>query len=306
MHKTVLAVACVLCWLLSSAQISSKKVFSFGGFPSTEHAMVKEKVNALTPFKLVGGLIFVEAMHDGHVSSYILDTGAPGLILNSKIDHIKKENIHVASGLTGNTRIGEYNINEFKILNITKRDFQAFQMDLEHIEDEILHRFSGLVGGDMFDNTILILDYQKQLWGTVNKIKSRKIACSIAFTQQEHFIIVEIELAGEKMRMILDTGAEISLLDEASMHQIRKSALKKAGSTSIQSASRDNRATQNVNAHKFHMQKHVEKHHEFSVLDFNFINEGLDEKINGLIGFPFFKDKKIGFDFPNGLIHIYK
>lgn len=306
MNKSVLAIACVLCWLSMSAQISSKKVFSFGGFPSTEDATLKENANAMTPFKLVGGLIFVEAMHDGHVSSYILDTGAPGLILNNKIDSINEENTHVASGLTGNTSIGEYRINEFKILNITKRDFQAFQMDLEHIEDEILHRFSGLVGGDLFDNTILVLDYKKQEWGTVNKVKPRKIARSIPFIQQEHFIIVEIELAGEKLRMILDTGAEISLLDEVSMQQIRKSALKKAGSTSIQSASRDNKATRNVNAHKFYMYKHVEKNHEFSVLDFNFINEGLEETINGLIGFPFFKNKKIGFDFPAGMIHIYK
>jgi len=306
MSKIIFASALLLCCISLSAQTPSKKVLSFGAISPKEMKANAKEGNSLAEFKLVGGLIFVEGEHNGEKASYILDTGAPGLILNSKIIKEDFEDTYIASGLTGNTSIAEFTIDEFKILDITKSDFRAYQMDLEHIEDEILHRFAGLVGGDLFDNTTLMLDYRKQMWGTVGDLSAREIKYSIPFTQEEHFIVVEIEIAGQALRMILDTGAEISILDKAASKQIRKSALKPTGSTSIQSASRANTATNNVNIHKFKMDKLNEKNHEFSVLNFDFINEGMEEKLDGLIGFPFFDGKKVAFDFVNGMLYIFK
>ena len=306
MNKSFLAIACVLCWLSASAQFSSKKVFSFGALSTSERIGVLVDADVLTPFKLVGGLAFVEGVHNGETSSYILDTGAPGLILNSKLDDAQLQDLYIASGLTGNTSIGEYVIDEFQILNITKQEFLAHQMDLEHIEDEILHRFSGLVGNDIFDQSILILDYKNQLWGTVQEVPSKRIDVSIPFALQEHFIVVEVEIGGRDLRMILDTGAEINILDGISSVYLKQKLLKDSGVTSIQSASSDSTESKNVNVSKFHVSKHVERNQEFSILDFDFINEGLTQKLDGLLGYPFLEGKKIAIDFPARQIHIYK
>ncbi len=306
MNKSLLALACLLCWLNITAQITSKKVFSFGAIPSVDKPGLTSDDDELIPFKLVGGLTFVNGAHNGVASTYILDTGAPGLILNNKLDKTQLDDLYIASGLTGNTSIGEYIVDEFKILNITKQEFLAHQMDLEHIEDEILHRFSGLVGGDIFDQSILVLDYENQLWGIVKEIPKKEIDKSIPFTLEEHFIVVEIKIGKQNLRMILDTGAEISILDGLSASYLRERSLKDSGITSIQSASSDNTETKNVSVQKFIMDKHVERNHEFSILDFNFINEGLSEKLDGLIGFPFLEGKKVAIDFPSRQIHIYK
>lgn len=306
MNKSLLALACMLCWLVSSAQFSSKKVFSFGAIPSVDKVGLVSNENVLTPFELVGGLAFVEGIHNGKRSTYILDTGAPGLILNSKLDEMQIGDLYIASGLTGNTSIGEYVVDEFKILNITKQGLLAHQMDLEHIEDEILHRFAGLVGSDIFDQSILILDYENKLWGTVSEAPIKRIDVSIPFTLQEHFIVIEIKIGGQDLRMILDTGAEISILDGKSTVYFKKKSLKDSGITSIQSASSENTETKNVSVNKFFMGKHVERNHEFSILDFDFINEGLSQKLDGLIGYPFLEGKKIAIDFPARKIHIYK
>lgn len=306
MLKSVLATACTILWLSVSAQITSKTVFSLGAIDADEKFISIDEVNSFAPFKMVGGLVFVNGLYNGQEGSFILDTGAPGLILNSKLKKDEIDEMYIASGLTGNTSIGEMTIDEFRILNIIKSDFQAFQMDLEHIEDEILHRFSGLVGVDIFSNSILVLDYKSQMWGTVPTVNKSEIKSTIPFTMREHFIIVDIVVSGHSYSMIMDTGAEINIIDRASSRAIKKSNLKKAGTTSIQSASRDHLASSNVKLQKFHMQKHVEKGQEFSVIDFDFINEGLFEKLDGLIGYPFFEDKKVAFDFKEGVIYIYK
>ena len=296
----------MLLWLSASAQISSKKVFSFGAIPSTDRTEAVISEDVLTPFKLVGGLTFVKGVQNGKKATYILDTGAPGLILNNKIDEKDIDDLYIASGLTGNASIGESLIEEFKILDITRQEFLAHQMDLEHIEDEILHRFAGLVGSDIFSQSILILDYENQLWGTASKSPKKRIDVSVPFTMQEHFIVIEIEIGGRALRMILDTGAEISILDGMSTLYLKKKALKDSGVTSIQSASSENTESKNVSVNKFSMGKHVERNHEFSILDFDFINEGLDQKLDGLIGYPFLEGKKIAIDFPARQIHIYK
>lgn len=305
MNKSFLALVCLLCWLSASAQISSKKVFSFGAIPN-EKFEVLESADILTPFKLVGGLAFVEGVHNGQRSTYILDTGAPGLILNNKLNESNIDDLYIASGLTGNTSIGEYIVDEFKILNITKESLLAHQMDLEHIEDEILHRFAGLVGSDIFNNSILILDYKNRLWGTTKEAPTKRIDATIPFTLQEHFIVVEMELGGRKLRMILDTGAEINILDGMSTSHVKKKLVKDLGVTSIQSASSDNTESKNISVSKFFLGKHVERNHEFSILDFDFINEGLTKKLDGLIGYPFLEGKKIAIDFTARMIHIYK
>jgi len=197
-------------------------------------------------------------------------------------------------------------IDEFKILNIVKNNFQAYQMDLEHIEDEILHRFSGLVGADLFGNSILVLDYQNQEWGVVSEVDKSMVKSIIPFTKRDHFIVVDIKVAGKTYKMIMDTGAEINIFDWNTSRNIKKSRLKKSGSSSVQSASRDHQSTSNVRLQKFFMDNHVEKGLDFSVMPFDFINEGSSDKLDGLIGFPFFESKKIAFNFISGLMYIYK
>ena len=230
---------------------------------------------------------------------------APGLILNNQFD-LNVESSYIASGLTGNASIDEFTVDEFQILDIVKRDFVAYQMDLAHIEDEILHRFSGLIGSDIFDQSILVLDYQTQVWGTVGALDISKIETCIPFMMGDHFIIIDIKVAGDKYSMILDTGAEINILDLDTAEQIKKSKMKNIGTTNIQSASRDHQSTKSVKLQKFQLGKHSERNQEFSIMSFDFINEGLDYTIDGLIGYPFFEGKKIALDFHTGTLHVYK
>ena len=307
MLKSVLAAACALMWLSVYAQNpTSKSVLSFNGIAKEDIATSNILSARFSPFNLVGGLMFVDANFNGESGTYILDTGAPGLILNNQIEIEPSESSYIASGLTGNASIDEFTVDEFKILDIVKKDFLAYQMDLAHIEDEILHRFSGLIGSDIFDQSILVLDYKEQMWGTVNEVEPALIASSYPFLMQDHFIIISIQVGGDKYSMILDTGAEINILDTDTALQIKKSKMKKIGTTNVQSASREHQTTQSIKLHKFQMGKHTERNQEFSIMPFDFINDGLDFGIDGLIGFPFFDGKKLALDFKTGTLHVFK
>jgi predicted aspartyl protease len=307
MLKSVLAAACAIMWLTVSAQFpTGKNVLSFGGIESDDALITNSTSSNFAPFKLVGGLMFVDANFNGQSGTYILDTGAPGLILNNMVEVSESDASYIASGLTGSASIDEFTVDEFKILDIVKTDFVAYQMDLEHIEDEILHRFSGLIGSDIFEQSILVLDYQKQVWGTMGELATESIEVSVPFSMRDHFIIIDIKVGGEKYKMILDTGAEINILGTKTAEEIKKSKMKDVGTTNVQSASPDHQNTKSVRLQKFQIGKHTERNKEFSILPFDFINDGLDYHIDGLIGYPFFQDKKVALNFKTGTLHILK
>ncbi len=256
----------------------------------------------LSTFQLVGGLVFVDAFMDGKKAKFILDTGSPGLIINQKPQDYSEQ--FIASGLTGNTSIGETTISEFKILNITKSNYQAYQMDLGHIENEILHKFNGLVGQDVFNNSILVLDYPNKKWGVSSELSLDESWYSISFELVEHFVVIEVIIDDKINRIVIDTGAEINLLDKKTYHSLNRNAILSSSELSIQGASLENVGSPCAVLDKIGIGTKSFSDQTFSIIDFSYINEGIENPFDGLLGYPFFEDKKVAIDFKRQLLHI--
>ncbi len=260
--------------------------------------------NTFDNFQLVGGLVFVEGEMEGKKAKFILDTGSPGLILNKKPQ--KHSEQYVAAGLTGNTSIGETIVSELRILNITKSNFTAYQMDLAHIENEILHKFDGLIGGEVFADGILYLDYKNQKWAVIDEIDESEKILEISFELVEHFLVLKVEVDHKERRFVMDTGAEINLMDEKVFRALTKEMIKSSSELAIQGASQENIGSPCAVLDAIYINEQEFAEQTFSIVDFGFINEGLKEPFDGLIGFPFFQDKKIAFDFKSEKIYLWE
>lgn len=253
-------------------------------------------------FDLVGGLVFVDALMDGEKTKFILDTGSPSLIINQKPQDFSEQ--FIASGLTGNASIGETTISEFKILSIIKSNYQAYQMDLGHIENEILHKFNGLVGQDVFKNSVLILNYNEKKWGVRNKFEADESWSKVNFELVEHFVIINLDIDDRNHRMVIDTGAEINLLDKKAYRALNKKVITSSSELSVQGASIENVGSPCAVLDKITLNEEKYFDQTFSIIDFSFINEGIDDPFDGLLGFPFFEDKEIAIDFKNQVLYL--
>ena len=253
-------------------------------------------------FDLVGGLVFVDAIMNGSKAKFILDTGSPSLILNQKPNDLSEN--FIASGLTGNTSIGETTISEFKILSITKSNYHAYQMDLGHIENEILYKFQGLVGQDVFRNSTLILDYKNKKWGVQKDLTFDESWTKIDFELVEHFVVINLIIDDKSHRIVIDTGAEINLLDEKAYGALNKKVISSAAELSIQGASLENVGSPCAVIDEIKLAGESFDDQTFSIIDFSFINEGIEEPFDGLLGFPFFEDKEIAIDFKEGVLYL--
>ncbi len=174
----------------------------------------------IIPFKLVDKLIIVRANIDGWKGNYILDTGIPNLLLNSQyFDGMASDKIHY--GISGSATQIEVCFPGVQIGPVTWKKVYAGVVPLTHLERSLDLKLHGLLGCYLFRNYELTIDYVKeQLYlCEINRkglpeekhFHSEPLAV-VPLSYKKSIPYVESHVYGEKLRLIIDTGAEINLL----------------------------------------------------------------------------------------------
>jgi len=181
------------------------------------------------PFSRAGNLILLPATIDSVKGNFILDTGAPGLVLNFTYFRnypISTHSDEKAAGLESmnldrqTTLIGQLQLDCF-----TFRNVDADLVNLGHLENAKSVKILGLLGVNLFKRFEMIIDYENNLLYLqhIPKKKSKKGYSSLLlessgfqtlnFDLIDNKIITRMWVAGKKLRFILDSGAESNLLD---------------------------------------------------------------------------------------------
>jgi hypothetical protein len=117
------------------------------------------------PFTMAGKLIAVKILLNGKYRTFILDSGSPKVILNSKYISKKdttKKTISASKGVSGNISgmdIG--NVEQLDFYGIQLNNQEVITMDLSHLEESLETNFYGLIGYDLIKDYDLIFDYEK-------------------------------------------------------------------------------------------------------------------------------------------------
>lgn len=179
------------------------------------------------PFKRIGNLIFIEAIVDGTYGDFILDTGAPHLVLNKK--YFPKAP-YLASidgaGITGGiSKVIQSKVKEIDFGGLRYENVHADLIDLSHLEERKGEKIFGLLGISLFSKFEMIIDYQAAviILHPLGKKGQRMIEDSLTMhIDRQPFIpleinhkviIVEGEINQKKVRFCLDTGAESNVIN---------------------------------------------------------------------------------------------
>lgn len=177
------------------------------------------------PFKRAGNLILLEARADTFTGNFILDTGAPGIILNRTWFRAYPRMAEAeAMGITGNTSsVFRTELRDFQLGRITETEVIAEVIDLGHIERSRGVPVLGLIGVGFFKGYEIIIDYPQnvlyileldrkgirksqqapQFKGEPSKINMQLI---------NNTILIGGEIGGKRLRFSVDTGAETNVL----------------------------------------------------------------------------------------------
>lgn len=175
------------------------------------------------PFELVDNLIIVLANINGKMGKFIFDTGAPELVLNAQ--YYEGSPIAASSqsaGINGKVQtVEQYRVKAFEWFGLERNKFQAKVIDLHHIELRKNINLHGLIGYKIFRNFEVVIDYHTrylELWrldDQGNRLAGFNsiIEDSVNFNMKGHLAYLNAEVNDQNLRLALDSGAEVNLID---------------------------------------------------------------------------------------------
>jgi hypothetical protein len=222
-----LCLACVATFLTAFASRNedidpSGTIICNLSFPQ---AAVADVNTMYIPFTLVGQLIMVQAQVDTVIGYFMLDTGSEKLVLNQEYFATDTKGRAVASvGNTGAvTAVVEREVDSIRLDQLIVHDLTAHLVDLHHIELKKNVRMIGILGYEVYKNFEVFIDFQNRVI-VLTRVNRKGIRIdtlapfelpydSLDFDLRHHLIVVGARVNSVKLDLILDSGAELNLID---------------------------------------------------------------------------------------------
>jgi predicted aspartyl protease len=189
---------------------------------SLKSKAIFESDSQVIPFTRAGNLILIEATVDGQTGNFILDTGAPYLVLNKTYFRSYQEKKDASAyGIAGETSVLKTWVENLTIHKIGYKNLVADLTELGHIENKRGVKILGLIGVSMFTDLEIIIDLSQSVihvnrtdksGAPINQIKFESSGDEIPFFLSKNVILVYGYISGKKYKFCFDTGAEISVL----------------------------------------------------------------------------------------------
>ena len=281
----------------------------------------EDSLSTVIPFTRAGNLIVLRARVDTIEGNFILDTGAPHLVLNityfrdypaTEHHDERQTSINGSSPVVIKTSVGELSFGGMEYFRA-----EADLVNLGHLENSKGIQIMGLLGMELFKKCEMIIDYECNLIylhrigrKEGSKYKHAMLGDTsqyrvVPFDITDNRIIATTYMAGKKLKLVIDCAAESNILDSRLPDRIFENV---TISRRVVLTGSDNRK---VEALYGSMRDMAIGHQSFASLPVLITNlEGTCFSyagcVDGVLGFDFLSLNKIGFNFVTRKMYIWK
>lgn len=242
------------------------------------------------PFENLHGVLVVQATVNGETGNYILDTGAPGLVLNRRP---QGEGATAGGGVTGPMEIGDIRVESFRWGQLDFSDLHAYTVDLSHLESLVGCKVDGLIGFALLQDNEVFFDLEGGriaiFSGRNNRLHDwAKPRMTVPFSLSNHMPVVRVEAGREPIWLGIDSGASANLLDisYASLEGSRQTGSSRmingVGAPQIQAS-----------ALAVDFSEGYLEEMEYLLMDLSHLRQEYDVRVDGLLGTPFLMQGKV-------------
>jgi hypothetical protein len=296
------------------------KIVSTTLFQASVKSVTKAKMETAAiyksvPFTLFDRMIFVPGEINGKPVDFLLDSGAPIFVLNSKYNRPDNTvTLSSSQGVGGSIQnVGTMNIQTLSWGGGEYKDFDAISMDLSHLEDKLGRPFAGLISQAELEPYETIIDYQNETiylyaldeqGDRVEKEAPHKHKSQIPFELKGHIPVIPARIGKVDLSFGLDTGAQSNLLDRSHYDSVKKlvrstevDTVMGADANAVEAISGTVKST-TIARKNYNKMKYV-----FS--DISHLNDAYKIQISGLLGYPFLSQKMFGINYRKQELKLY-
>lgn len=289
-------------------------IFIAGLWGQREIALLNTPVRSLTvaaivadahitvPFELDRGMIYVQAEVDGSQGQFILDTGAPGLVLNEQ-PHPTTDNPYTAQSSGDAVAIGVKKVGLFEWAGRKMKKVEAITLDMDHLEQVHQSPIKGMIGYDLLKDYLVFLDYSRQqLIISTNGALPLKPTAILPFELDGHLPVLSVVVNGQTLRLGLDTGAAANLLDTKWKHLLPNPASDTV--SDVQGLDQSVQRVPVVELSGIQVQQHAFDG-AFLLLSLDHVQTTSGQPLDGLLGYPFLSGYQVAIDYKGGRLLLW-
>lgn len=175
------------------------------------------RTQSAVSYRKVKNILLVEGKVNGDAGTFILDTGAPGLVLNEKLTPETRK--IAGTGIFKKVQVGLKKILHFSFGEIERKNIETHTVDITHLTHALKTPISGLMGYDIFhgkglfinqmENYIEVFKKRKQVFDLIGKPTFK-----IPFNLLGHLPVIKAKIGRQNIFCGIDTGSSIHLLDK--------------------------------------------------------------------------------------------
>ncbi len=272
---------------------------------------LKEKTTIKIPLKRVDNLFFIEAELNGITGNFLLDLGAPCLVLNSTYfrDYQIDEDYYAGTLVSGTDYVRRIEIKELNINGLLQKGLLAEVTDLGAIENNKGLKILGLLGVAIFKDYVFDLDVLKQQLVLHPRLDTETITTTLFLESPiritNDLITLKSKLNNINLVFSLDTGAESNIMDSKLPKEvfegmrILKTAQVQDGNGATTEAILS--LVKGIRIKKVDLYKMPTL-----ILNLKTMSRAYNKRIDGMLGFPFFSLGRIIIDFKKKRLFIYE
>jgi hypothetical protein len=285
------------------------------------YTLANDSISCTIPFNRVGSLIVLKAKADTTEGNFILDTGAPGLVLNITYFRsypIATQHDGEQASIAGSTNgIQKTSVKELTFGTLQFVRTEADLTNLGQIENARGIRVLGLLGVDLFKQYEMIIDFEKSLI-YLHRIGRKEASTykrqilndtstyrTLPIELKDNRIIATTESEGRKLKLVIDCAAESNILDSRLPNKFFENV------TITRRVKLAGPGDKRIDAFYGSLSKMTIAGLDVSNLPVTITNLeytcfALGGCVDGVLGFDFLSLHKIGFNFVNRKMYIWK
>ncbi|MBR9919458.1 MAG: hypothetical protein GYB31_01375 [Bacteroidetes bacterium] len=256
-------------------------------------------------FEIINGLIVISGQLEGQDGSFILDTGAPGLIVNEEAEADPELE---ARSIGGTVAVSHRTVSQLNWAGISMEEVEGYAINMEHLEASIDRNLLGLLGFDLLQEYEILIDYKSStifllpLNNYLHKYSKPRLA--VDFRMEQHLPVIQLKVGRKKLNFGLDCGASINLIHEKYKDKLVNFIDQECCLGYLRGLDGTGELSTIVTFDQVKVGKEMVEGGEFQWTAFQGLsNQGIS--IDGLLGASFFKSHRISINYDTGKVYVW-